>query len=182
MTGSWDWTADPKAEAACLPAPIAPGTPSWEPVHGLHPAFTVPRTGLAGDPGIDTDMLADEILPEFHPEDRVLVIGSGEHVWSPFLFAEAVEKRAHMTRFICTTRSPIVMSDVIQKKMIFPDHFGIGIEMYLHNVDPSEWDRIVIFTETTSEGVAPELRAALGHGHIIDGRGAITEIQQGSPS
>ncbi|MEP3665790.1 MAG: phosphoribosyltransferase domain-containing protein [Roseibium sp.] len=178
MSGTWTWAPKDGVPAAKLPDGIPPVAPAWEPVYGRHRAFNTPRCGLDGDPGLDCEKLITQLLPEFAPEDRVLVIGSGEHVWSPFLFSEAVQPHVAETGFIATTRSPIVMSDVIRKKMIFPDHFGLGIEMYLHNVDPADWDRIVLFTETDAAGVTPELRHALGKGHIIDGRGIVTEMKE----
>ena len=48
--------------------------------------------------------------------------------------------------------------------------------MYLHNVNPKEWDRIILFTETGIEGIHQDLRRALGKGHIIDGDGVVYEM------
>ena len=69
--------------------------------------------------------------------DRVLVVGAGEHVWQPMLAAEALSLRGHDTHFITTTRSPILQGDTIRHKFSFPDHYGQGFWMYMHNVVPA---------------------------------------------
>jgi len=48
--------------------------------------------------------------------------------------------------------------------------------MYLHNVVPADWDRIVLFNETGVEGVPAELVQTLAHADIIDGQGHCTVV------
>jgi len=99
---------------------------------------------------------------------RVLVLGSGEHVWDPFLFAEGVAETHPNTRFVATTRSPILVGDTIRSKIEFADHYGMGLAMYLHNVNPSDWDAIVLFNETGADGIPDTLVNALGSVAVID--------------
>ena len=111
--------------------------------------------------------------------DRVLVVGAGEHVWQPMLAAEALSLRGHDTRFITTTRSPILQGDTIRHKFSFPDHYGQGFWMYMHNVVPSEWNRILLFTETGIDGVPMDLVDWLYRVDVIDGTGTVTAFPGG---
>jgi len=97
----------------------------------------------------------------------LLVIGSGEHVWHPFLAAEQIAQAGYTTRFLATTRSPVVRGPVVRHQITFPDHYGIGLTMYLNNVQPEAWDEILLFTETNLDGIPNTLRTALGKGWII---------------
>ena len=170
MQGCWNWEHDPDVPTLDLPGPIPPGAPTWQPGTGWMHA---PRQGEAETPRLSLDALS--ISPPC-PGEKVLVIGTGEHVWQPFLIAEAFEASGADTRFIATTRSPVLPGRAITEKLIFPDHFGIGIEMYLHNVDPTAWDRILLCTETTADGVPDALRFALGHGQILEGTGTLSQM------
>jgi len=175
LEGSWTWTQDPDAVLPALPAMAEADCPSWEPDETT--MYRSPRDGLRGRDMSETEYLSwMEKLPRFKRKERVLVIGTGEHVWQPFLFAETIERIGRNVGFICTTRSPILPGPVIAHKITFPDHFGIGLDMYLHNVNPDDWDRIVLFTETGVEGIHPRLRAALGKGHIVDKDGQVFEM------
>ncbi len=179
MSGSWIWKQDESAKLPNLPAVAAAMCPPWEP--DSCSSFSSPRNGLKGGEMSDgAHLLSTLPVPPIGDRDkRILVIGTGEHVWQPFLYAEAVEQVSPETRqvgFIATTRSPILSGPAIEHKITFPDHFGIGLDMYLHNVEPDDWDRIVLFTETTIEGVHPILRRALGKGHIVDKDGQVFEM------
>ena len=111
--------------------------------------------------------------------DRVLVVGAGEHVWQPMLAAEALSLRGHDAHFITTTRSPILQGDTIRHKFSFPDHYGQGFWMYMHNVVPAEWNRTLLFTETGIDGVPMDLVNWLGCVDVIDGAGTVTAFPVG---
>lgn len=51
--------------------------------------------------------------------------------------------------------------------------------MYMHNVVPAEWDRIVLFTETGLDGVPMDFVNWLGHVDIVDGTGNVTALPAG---
>lgn len=172
MSGSWTWKQDPSADLPALPVPGEAGCPEWHP--SAQSEFTSPRLGIKGREMSNGLHLAWSLgLPRMGKRDRLLVIGTGEHVWQPFLFAEAHAEEGRDVGFIATTRSPILPGPVIERKITFPDHFGLGLDMYLHNVDPDDWDRIVLFAETGIDGVHPMLRQALGKGHIVDHDGTV---------
>ena len=109
-------------------------------------------------------------------DDKVLVVGAGEHVWQPMLAAEALSARGIDTRFITTTRSPILEGETIRSKFSFPDHYGQGFWMYIHNVLPVDWDRIVLFTETSADGVPEAFVEWVGQVDVIDGNGIVTVL------
>lgn len=178
--GSWDWVPDLNRTGLPLPGGCDACCARWTPDAGQ--VFAAPRTGIAaaevrqtGDDIWDAVVSAGFVLPR--ATDRVLVIGAGEHVWQPMLAAESLCKSGVYTRFITTTRSPILRGDTIRHKVTFADHYGQGFQMYVHNVVPSDWDRIVLFTETGVDTLAPDLLSWLGQVDVIDGSGAVTSVK-----
>lgn len=175
--GRFDWAPRPGWVPAALPDACAPGCAVWHP--RADQAFAPPRMGLVASEGRKSgqDILTGlEVTGLDVPcsTDRVLVIGAGEHVWQPMLVAEALAARGVFTRFITTTRSPILQGGAIAQKRSFPDHYGQGFWMYLHNVVPGDWDRILLFTETGIDGVPTDLLGWLGRVDVIDGAGVVS--------
>lgn len=179
LRGEWAWTPNDDAPLQTLPPARPAQCPPWHPTKAQ--PLAAPRLGLSSEKARESgaDILARlraAGLPPVTPSDRVLVMGAGEHVWQPFLVAEALAGKCPKTRFITTTRSPIMQGRTIAHKLSFSDHYGLGIEMYLHNVVPADWDRILLFTETGQDGIAPALRRALPHAHAIDGDGTVVSL------
>lgn len=177
--GAWVWTPKRNWVPAGLPGKCDACCSRWRPEMGQ--AFAAPRTGIAtSDPRQSgEDILADIELAGLRllgKRDRVLVVGAGEHVWQPMLAAEALCGRGIHTRFITTTRSPILLGETVRRKASFPDHYGQGFWMYMHNVVPSDWDRILFFTETGAEGLPAELVNWLGRVDVIDGTGCVSVL------
>ncbi|MFT7211397.1 MAG: hypothetical protein ACI9XK_001640 [Granulosicoccus sp.] len=178
--GSWTWTPKLNRAPAVLPGAIEAYLPPWMP--DVEQVFAAPRVGI--DSSVERQT-GEGILADLEglglrtpgPEDKVLVVGAGEHVWQPMLAAEALCERGVYTRFITTTRSPILQGKTIRHKVSFPDHYGHGFWMYMHNVVPSEWDRILFFTETGVEGLSADLVAWLGQVDVIDGAGSVTVLK-----
>lgn len=161
LYGTWDWEQNELAPQQQLPDPVDPVTPLW---HPRRSAMETPRLGEFDRTFHPLNAAQSAGLPQMGLEERILVVGTGEYVWEPFLLAEALEGNFHDVSFIATTRSPVLIGETIRKKATFSDHFGLGLEMYLHNVDPSEWDRIIVMTETGPSGICQELRAFLKSG------------------
>jgi hypothetical protein len=181
--GSWSWAPDDTREPMDLPGPCEATVPLWVPLAAQ--PFCAPRTGLSTQDARQDgeDILSDlELrgLQRLQADDRTLVIGAGEHVWQPMLVAEALSLRGVYTRFITTTRSPILTGDTIREKLTFPDHYGQGFQMYLHNIVPSGWDRILFFTETGHDGLCATLIEAMGRLDVIDGAGHVSVFRAGS--
>ncbi len=180
--GSWDWTPKIDWVHPGLPAGCKAHCPPWAPDRAQQ--LMAPRTGLStstpSQSGEDiVTMIEAAGFPPIAKNHRVLVVGAGEHVWQPMLAAEALSARGHDTRFITTTRSPILQGETIRHKFAFSDHYGEGFWMYMHNIVPAEWDRIVLFTETRADGVPAELVSWLGRVHVIDGYGTVTAFSDG---
>ena len=112
------------------------------------------------------DTLAPHIAVS--PGDRVLVIGTGEFVWRPFLLAERLERAGGDVHFSSTTRSPIAVGHSIEHALSFADNYGLGIPNFLYNVQPGQFDRVLICTETSAETVSRELVDMLGAEVIAD--------------
>lgn len=180
QNGTWSWMPDETKTPLALPGSCNPSVKTWIPDSVQE--FAAPRVGLSSSQirqsGEDILSILEHNgfqLPD--AGDRILVVGAGEHVWQPMLAAEALSERGFYTRFITTTRSPILPGDTIRHKLSFPDHYGQGFWMYMHNVVPSEWDRILFFTETGADGLCDTLLSALGQIDVIDGAGAISVLE-----
>lgn len=177
MTGRWNWKSDPAVFLPEVPAwTDALELPAWEPDQRRDPLTRAPRLGLCMSEQSKISILSERLGATRH-DGPVLVIGTGEHVWGPMLLAEQFEQCGTDVRFIATTRSPIHEGDVLRHKVTFPDHFGIGVPMYLHNVPAKPKARVIIVTETDASGICGELRSYLGQGLIVDGSGSITEFE-----
>lgn len=101
------------------------------------------------------------------PNERILVLGSGEYVWPSFLLAEHLHQQGAIVKFSAITRSPIALGHAIEYVLAFSDNYGLGIQNFVYNVNPSEYDRILITVETAADSVAPELLAALPNAEVI---------------
>ncbi|MFI8554543.1 phosphoribosyltransferase domain-containing protein [Psychrobacter sp. NPDC077938] len=92
---------------------------------------------------------------------RILVLGSNEFVWLPFLLAEWLETEsdklnddtASMVNFSALTRSPIALGGAITTMLSFSDNYGLGMTNFAYNVEPSDWDLIVLCIETSADSV-----------------------------
>lgn len=171
--GRWVWHQDPNSEQKVIPTTTD---------HASRPKWTAPEApqNLFQAPRLGTDFSQELSLSELEAaglnipqKGRVLVVGTGEHVWTPFLLAEKLEEKGLDSAFLATTRSPILPGDVIKKKAVFADHFGLGLPMYLHNVNPDEWDDIILMIETGLEGICPSLATFLPNAQVIDGDGNV---------
>lgn len=191
VRGEWRWEQDAKAALPAVPVWAGEATlPAWVPSSNLNsvpnPLSNAPRLGLQMEPIVEsivesrskqTAPLIPAALPTVAAGDSVLVIGTGEHVWGPMLLAERLEQEGADVKFVATTRSPILDGEVIRHKVMFPDHYRVGVPMYLHNVPERPCARVIIMTETGDDGICPTLRAYLGRGHIINGAGQVTEFE-----
>ena len=85
---------------------------------------------------------------------RILVLGSNEFVWLPFLLAEWIESQTQATvKFGALTRSPIALGGAISTMLSFRDHYGLGMTNFVYNVEPKAWDLIVLCVETAADSV-----------------------------
>ncbi len=112
------------------------------------------------------DTLAPDI--KVSPGERILVVGTGEFVWRPFLLAERLEKLGVHVRFGSTTRSPIAVGHSISHALSFGDNYGLGIPNFIYNVIPDLFDRVIICCETPEQSIDPRLVAILNAEVVSD--------------
>ncbi|MDF2642732.1 MAG: hypothetical protein K0R45_2005 [Pseudomonas sp.] len=114
--------------------------------------------------------VADTLAPglQVGKGERVLVVGTSEFVWRPFLLAERLERAGADVHFSSTSRSPIALGHAIGHALSFSDNYGLGIPNFLYNVRPGQFDRVLICTETPRQAVSPELVDVLNAEVICD--------------
>lgn len=151
VKGHWQWHPNPDA-----PLPVMPAV-------NVTSRGTVPVTGKQSwgrlgmtVPGND---LGSHIVAR--REEKVLVLGSGEFVWEPFLLAERLEAQGATVLYSSTTRSPIATGFAIQSAIAFTDNYGLGIPNFVYNVAHQQFDRILLCVETPADSVDPLLLRAL---------------------
>ena len=104
------------------------------------------------------------------PCERVLVVGTSEFVWRPFLLAERLERAGADVHFSSTSRSPIALGHAIGHALSFADNYGLGIPNFLYNVSPGQFDRVLICSETPAQAVSAALIESLSAEVIVDGQ------------
>ena len=167
LCGSYTWTAIADAPVMTLPDPDVPSSLAMAPVY---------RTGDArvGNSGL-TDFCIPDCLLHFIDSNAadarpVLILGSGEHVWEPFLLAEMLERQGIDVKFSASTRSPILIGHDIRCAFAFSDHEGLGIRNYLYNVNPDDYSTIVMCVDTAVDALDKRLLAALAANVFFNGQ------------
>ncbi|WP_446918486.1 TRSP domain-containing protein, partial [Klebsiella pneumoniae] len=145
ISGNWRWTPEPDA-----PLPVMPQV-------NVTSRGNVPITGKQSWGRLGMQIPASDLglqVQVSHGEN-ILVLGTGEFVWEPFLLAERLEAAGAQVVFSSTTRSPISTGYAIQSAIAFSDNYGLGIPNYVYNVSHQQFDRILIFCETPASSVDP---------------------------
>lgn len=157
---------------------ILSGTYSWTPNGNVASAPQVPGLPLRDGPVISPDPDRDwgrlgvshhsrRIHVPFEPDGRTLVLGTSENVWQPFLLAEHLESLGADVRYSSVTRSPISLGHAIRQKFMFEDNYGGHVPNYLYNVDPADYARIYLCSETAEQHISPILIKALNNPDIV---------------
>lgn len=167
LSGAWTWTDAPNPESITMPSvdtteagsqPLG-NTGNW----GRFPT-------LDSTDGFDNYLLKFQIAfnvfnhqaqsekQQFDNEQlpkRILVLGSNEFVWLPFLLAEWLETQAQNStvKFSALTRSPIALGGAITTMLSFSDNYGLGMTNFAYNVEPNDWDLIILCVETSADSV-----------------------------
>jgi len=86
----------------------------------------------------------DKVMPEsFLKSKEYVVVGTGEFIFQPFLFAEAMEAEGIDVLFESTGRSPIIQGGSISSKLKFYDP-GNSANYYLYNL-PEDRTPIIMY-------------------------------------
>ncbi len=106
-------------------------------------------------------------IESIQAHEKVLVLGSGEFTWIPFLMAEQLEKQGIEVYFSSTTRSPIMQGQSIESICLFKDNYGLNMNNYAYNVKHQEFDRVFLIIETAKDSVDPLLFEQIKNLEII---------------
>lgn len=107
------------------------------------------------------------LIDPIQAHEKVLVLGSGEFSWIPFLIAEQLEQRGVDVYFSSTTRSPIMQGHAIESICLFKDNYGLNINNYAYNVNHQQFDRVFLVIETAKDSVDPLLFEQIKNLEII---------------
>lgn len=158
LQGSYRFAEDPQAPLPDMPQVGTVAAGHW-------PVSASSDWGRLG-----VRSVADSLAPDLEVTrgERVLVVGTSEFVWRPFLLAERLEKAGADVHFSSTSRSPIALGHAIGHALSFADNYGLGIPNFLYNVQPGQFDRVLICTETPAQAVPAALVEALNAEVICD--------------
>ena len=106
-------------------------------------------------------------IKSIQAHEKVLVLGSGEFTWIPFLMAEQLEKQDVEVYFSSTTRSPIMQGHAIESICLFKDNYGLNMNNYAYNVKHQQFDRVFLIIETAKDSVDPLLFEQIKNLEII---------------
>jgi hypothetical protein len=154
LTGTFTFTDDPAFDPG--PVPSAVGGGDFK--DAILPALS-PRMGVRGPFPFDLESITRGL--DLRPNDRVLVLGTGEFAHPPFRLAKHLDDRGFDVRFQTTTRSPLTVGDALMSVVETVDNYGDGIPNYVYNVADRHYDRVVLCYETRPLPVAHTLPTAL---------------------
>ena len=151
VQGDWHWQQDPDAALPPMPAMV------------LNDAATVPITGKQRWGRLGMAAPAGDLgcAIQAQPGEKILVLGSSEFVWEPFLLAERLAAQGAEVKYSSTTRSPIATGFAIESAIAFGDNYGLGIANFVYNVAHQQFDRILLCIETPVDSVDPLLTTTL---------------------
>lgn len=151
LSGRWDWQANntPPPE---MPLVDVLGTGEWN----ANPSNDWGRLGVR-------QHLLTPLAKQLNvtPSERILVLGTGEFVWPPYLLAEYLEQQGAIVHFSATTRSPIALGHSIKHRYCLHDNYGQGIPNFLYNAMPTNYDRILLCSEPPAHLLDKELISSL---------------------
>lgn len=157
LSGEYSFTPKPDMHLTAMPKAVGAGLPID---HLLQANY-----GRLGFHSLDNSVLAPLLskLNLFPHDSRCLVLGTGEHAYLPFRFAEAME-RAGFDEVHCqsTSRSPIMEGMAIGCSLRFHDNYGDGIDNFVYNARRSDYDYVFILSETPQQYVDSRLVLPLG--------------------
>jgi len=104
-----------------------------------------------GRMGLRINQQSYRMMPPPEKSEPMVIVGQGEFVLQPYLWAEALEKEGMDVLFQSTTRSPIISGDAIQRKIEFSNTNTPSTTQFCYNL-PN--DRQIIYSYETAEHAA----------------------------
>lgn len=105
--------------------------------------------------------LAERLRAGIAPHERVLVLGTGEFMHMAFLLGLALEAGGVNVAVQSTTRSPILQWGAVSHILNFPDNYGEGVENFVYNVAPGQYEHVFICHETPPNAALQQLAQAV---------------------
>ena len=105
--------------------------------------------------------LAARLSAGIAPKERVLVLGTGEFMHMAFLLGRALEASGVNVVVQSTTRSPILKWGAVSHILNFPDNYGEGVENFIYNVAPGQYQHVFICHETPPNAALRQLAESL---------------------
>ena len=172
LSGAWQWTDAPNPESITMPSVDTTeagshtlgDTGNWGRFPTLDSTdgfdnyllrFQAALNVFNQQAQLEKEQLEKRQLNKKQLPKRILVLGSNEFVWLPFLLAEWLETQTQNStvNFSALTRSPIALGGAITTMLSFSDNYGLGMTNFAYNVEPSDWDLIVLCVETSADSV-----------------------------
>lgn len=88
---------------------------------------------------------------------RILVVGVGEFTVQPWRWAMQAAASGAKTLFQAITRSPVRLGGAIASRLILDDPYGEGVTHFLYNVEPADYDEVVVCHEPGARPTLPGL-------------------------
>jgi hypothetical protein len=155
LAGSFRFEEDPAFDPGVVPDVTGDGGCKDAYLNANHG-----RLGLQRPLALDLDALIADSGVE--PGQRLLVLGSGEFAYPPYLLARRLEQRGWDVHYQSTTRSPLLVDGDLHSVLEFGDNYHDGIPNYVYNATDRRYDRVLIGYETYPLPAAHTLPALLG--------------------
>ncbi len=87
-------------------------------------------------------------MPSLPKSGKLLVLGTGEFNYLPFLYAQFWEKQGYEVTFYSTTRTPLYKKDAIFDVIQFKDNYNENIDNFIYNLRREDYDEVLVCYET----------------------------------
>jgi len=140
LSGALEFEADAAYRPPVLPPVVGDG--------GDRTDLLAPRGARTGEDVSDSPLLSEALagLLGLPVGARVLVLGTGEFQYLPFLLALRVQEARPdlVVRHSATTRSPVTVWGEIGSALEFTDNYRDGIPNFVYNVTAGAFDHILV--------------------------------------
>lgn len=132
------------------------GTLHWTPGAGQAAASlaatanrhgTAPASGMRSRTGLTAPEAATRAPVTARPDERVLVLGDGEHAYEALRIAEEIAAQGGIAAVQSITRTPAMLGHAMQSVTTLDDAYGSGATCHVYNLLAHRPDRIVIAAE-----------------------------------
>lgn len=134
------------------PNPVSPEVYEWGEI--------IDNINLDNDWGRLTSKTVDDCLLTDcigKPGEKILVIGTTEYSWPPFMLADRLEKQGADVEFVIAQQNTLTIGEPIKHTFVFRDNYGLDIDNFLYNVDVEKYEKIIYCAETPRDSIDRKL-------------------------